>query len=74
MADTGLLCSGYGISPAVFQSESPAWQSINGALTENYIATSLIANGFTLSLRIILSRSHFTPHFVLLPDIYDNWS
>ncbi len=48
MADTGLLCSGYGISPVVFQSESPAWQSIKGALTENYVASALIANGFTL--------------------------
>jgi predicted AAA+ superfamily ATPase len=47
MADTGLLCSGYGISPLVFQTESPAWQSIKGALTENYASSALVANGYT---------------------------
>ncbi|MEI7983419.1 MAG: DUF4143 domain-containing protein, partial [Bacteroidota bacterium] len=47
MADTGLLCAGYGISPEVFQSESPAWQAIKGALTENYVASALVSNGYT---------------------------
>jgi predicted AAA+ superfamily ATPase len=46
MADTGLLCAGYGISPEVFQSESPAWQAIKGALTENYVASALVSNGY----------------------------
>jgi predicted AAA+ superfamily ATPase len=47
MADTGLLCAGYGISPEVFQSESLAWQAIKGALTENYVASALVSNGYT---------------------------
>jgi uncharacterized protein len=46
MADTGLLCAGYGVSPEVFQSESPAWQGIKGALTENYVASALVTNGY----------------------------
>ena len=46
MADTGLLCAGYGISPEVFQSEPQAWQGIKGALTENYIASALVSNGY----------------------------
>jgi len=46
MADTGLLCAGYGISPEVFQSESRAWQGIKGALTENYVASALVSNGY----------------------------
>lgn len=46
MADTGLLCAGYGISPEVFQSESQAWQGIKGALTENYVASALVSNGY----------------------------
>ena len=48
MADTGLLCAGYGISPEVFQRESSAWQAINGALTENHVASALASNGNTL--------------------------
>ena len=44
MADTGLLCAGYGIFPEVFQSESPAWQGIKGALTEKYVASALVSN------------------------------
>lgn len=47
MADTGLLCSGFGISPKVLQGESPAWHGIKGALTENYIASALVSNGYT---------------------------
>lgn len=47
MADTGLLCAGYGISPEVFQTESPAWQAIKGALTENYVASALVSNGYS---------------------------
>ncbi len=46
MADTGLLCAGYGISPEVFQSEPQAWQGIKGALTENYVASALVSNGY----------------------------
>jgi predicted AAA+ superfamily ATPase len=47
MADTGLLCAAYGISPEVLQRESPAWQGIKGALTENYVASALVSNGYT---------------------------
>lgn len=46
MADTGLLCAGYGISPEVFKSEPHAWQGIKGALTENYVASALVNNGY----------------------------
>lgn len=46
MADTGLLCAGYGISPEVFQGEPQAWQGIKGALAENYVASALVANGY----------------------------
>ncbi|MHC1778504.1 MAG: ATP-binding protein [Lentimicrobium sp.] len=46
MADTGLLCACYGISPVVFQRESDAWQSIKGLLTENYVSSALTCNGF----------------------------
>ena len=46
MADTGLLCARYGISPEVFQSESQSWQGIKGALTENYVASALVSNGY----------------------------
>lgn len=42
-----LLCAGYGVSPEVFQSESPAWRGIKGALTENYVASALVSNGYT---------------------------
>ena len=47
LADTGLLCAGYGISPEVFLRESTAWQAIKGALTENYVASALVSNGYT---------------------------
>ena len=47
MADTGLLCASYGISPVVFQRESEAWQSIKEALTENYVASALTGNDYT---------------------------
>ena len=47
MADTGILCAGYGISPEVFQRESTAWQGIKGALTENYVSSALVSNGYT---------------------------
>ena len=46
MADTGLLCSSYSISPTVFQQESAAWQSIKGILAENFVANALVANHF----------------------------
>jgi len=47
MADTGILCAGYGISPEVFQREPTAWQGIKGALTENYVFSALVSNGYT---------------------------
>ena len=46
MADTGLLCARYGISPVLFQHESAAWQSVKGSLTENYVANTLVSNGY----------------------------
>ena len=46
IADTGLLCSCFGISPAVFQQESTAWLSIKGILAENFVANALVANHF----------------------------
>ena len=47
MADVGLLCANYGVSPVIFQRESEAWQSIKGALTENYVASALAGNDYT---------------------------
>ena len=45
MADTGLLCACYGISPLVFQRETAAWQAIKGVLAENYVSSALTCNG-----------------------------
>jgi len=45
MADTGLLCACYGISPVVFQRETTAWQAIKGSLTENYVSSALTCKG-----------------------------
>ncbi len=42
MADTGLLCSCYGVSPLIFQQESAAWQTVKGILAENYVANALV--------------------------------
>ncbi len=46
MADTGLLCARYGISPDLLQHESAVWQTVKGTLTENYVASALTGNGF----------------------------
>lgn len=46
MADTGLLCARYGFSPELLRHESAGWHSIKGALTENYVANTLIGNGY----------------------------
>jgi len=48
MADTGLLCARFGISPDLLQQNSAAWQSIKGVLTENYVAAALVDNGYIL--------------------------
>jgi len=48
LSDTGLLASRYGISPIVLKRESATWQSVKGILAENYVATSLASNGYTI--------------------------
>jgi predicted AAA+ superfamily ATPase len=47
MADTGLLCSRYGIPPVNLRNESPAWQNIKGILAENHVSVVLGSNGYT---------------------------
>lgn len=47
LADTGLLCSKYGIPPAVILNESHAWQSVKGILAENSVANVLTSGGYT---------------------------
>ena len=47
MADTGLLCSKFGISANVVLSGAPAFDGFKGALAENYICQCLTVNGFT---------------------------
>jgi len=47
MADTGLLCSRYGIPPSNLWNESPAWLNVKGILAENHAATVLVSNGYT---------------------------
>ncbi|NLX28039.1 MAG: ATP-binding protein [Bacteroidales bacterium] len=46
LADTGLLCSKYGIPPAVILNESHAWQSVKGILAENSVANVLTSGGY----------------------------
>ena len=46
MNDTGLLCASYGVSPNTFLSQLRSMEKVKGALTENYVATALYANGF----------------------------
>lgn len=48
MSDTGLLASRYGISPNILKQESATWQSVKGILAENYVATTLTSNGYTI--------------------------
>jgi predicted AAA+ superfamily ATPase len=45
--DTGLLCSKFGLPSFALVGEIPGYENIKGALTENYVANALVANGFT---------------------------
>ena len=45
--DTGLLCAKFGIPPSAFMGEIHGYDSIKGALSENYVANALTANGFS---------------------------
>lgn len=47
MNDTGLLCSKFGIPPSAISNEIRGYESIKGALSENYVANTLKTNGFT---------------------------
>jgi uncharacterized protein len=44
--DTGLLCSKFGIPAAAFIGGVQGYENIKGALSENYVANVLTANGF----------------------------
>ena len=46
MTDTGLLCSKFSIPANAVLVETHAFEGFKGALTENYVATSLIMNGY----------------------------
>ena len=48
IADTGLLCSKYGLSLSTMLSEVAGYNDIKGSLAENYVATSLVSNGNTI--------------------------
>ena len=47
MMDTGLLCSKSEVPPIAILSSTPAIDGFKGALTENYVIQSLVANGIT---------------------------
>jgi predicted AAA+ superfamily ATPase len=47
MADTGLLCSKFGIAAHVVVNTPPGFDGFKGALAENYIVQALAANGVT---------------------------
>lgn len=47
MMDTGLLCSKFGIPPNAILTGMQSFEGFKGALTENYVAAALIANGYT---------------------------
>lgn len=46
--DIGLLFSRYGYSPELVIKNPSAWQSVRGAVIENAIACTLVANGYQL--------------------------
>ncbi|WP_346866989.1 MULTISPECIES: ATP-binding protein [unclassified Clostridium] len=48
MTDTGLLCSRFGIPANAVLVDTPSFNGFKGALTENYVAFSLIANSYTI--------------------------
>ena len=45
MADTGLLCSKFGISPNLILTEESRLDGFKGALAENYVMQALVAQG-----------------------------
>jgi predicted AAA+ superfamily ATPase len=47
MADTGLLCSKFGIPPGVVLHTPHSFDGFKGAMAENYICQALVANGIT---------------------------
>lgn len=47
MTDTGLLCSKFDIPANAVLFDTPSFNGFKGALTENYVAFSLITNGYT---------------------------
>ena len=46
MTDTGLLCSKFGIPANAVLVDTPSFNGFKGALTENYVAFCLTANGY----------------------------
>ena len=48
MADTGILCSKFSIPAKMILTETSAFDSFKGALTENYVASTLKSNGYEL--------------------------
>lgn len=46
MADTGLLCSKYGINLMAILSEVSGFNDIKGILAENFVASALNINGY----------------------------
>lgn len=47
MTDVGLLCSKFGIPANMILHNNQALNSTKGALTENYVAAALVADGYT---------------------------
>jgi len=48
MTDTGLLCSRFGIPANAVLSETSSFDGFKGALAENYVASALTTNGYTI--------------------------
>ena len=48
VSDTGLLCSKYGITLSTMRSQVAGFNEIKGSLAENYVATVLVSNGYSL--------------------------
>jgi predicted AAA+ superfamily ATPase len=47
LSDTGLLASKFNLAPNIVMSERSGFDSIKGALAENYVMGALVFNGFT---------------------------
>lgn len=48
VSDTGLLCSQYGLTLTSMLSEVAGYNDIKGSLAENYVASVLISNGYSI--------------------------